>query len=65
MLEQNYRYKMMYSPDYSNVDTQEVHAPTERCCVPAAQWPAGMQCVILSDCGPPDAHRCQELCKAV
>ena len=24
VLEQNYRYKMMYSPDYSNVDTQEV-----------------------------------------
>ncbi len=24
MLEQNYRYKMMYSPDYKDVNTEEV-----------------------------------------
>ena len=24
VLEQNYRHKMMYSPDYSNVDTEAV-----------------------------------------
>ena len=32
VLEQNYRHKMMYSPDYSNVDTEAVSAHLVHCC---------------------------------
>ena len=32
VLEQNYRHKMMYSPDYSNVDTEAVSAHLAHCC---------------------------------
>ena len=41
VLEQNYRYKMMYSPDYSNVDTQAVRLQAQqhlRCVLSAASF---------------------------
>lgn len=31
VLEQNYRYKMMYSPDYKDVNTEEVRHDESHC----------------------------------